>query len=101
MSRLLSLPPEILGHIIEGVLPQDLDNFCRCCPELEQFAEVALKRHEDMKNFSQIACGIVPDHRGQSRVSQQSITILRDILKTIITPITLKNLQLEYAIWSA
>ena len=81
MSRLLSLPPEVLLLIIDKVLPQDLDNFCQCCPELEQFAEIALKRHKSMKIFSHVACGLIYEHGHEPIIYQYPTQILLAILK--------------------
>ena len=49
--------------IIDEVLPQDMDNFCGCCQELEQSAEIAPKRHQKMeKNYSEVTCVVIFDN---------------------------------------
>ena len=83
MSRLLSLPPEILLKIIDAVLPSDLENFCLCCKGLEALAEDALKRHASMKaKCSKLNCGRHwNDDNHLTGHHHHPITILRAILE--------------------
>lgn len=80
MSPLLSLPTEILLHIIDEVLPPDLVNFCRCCKRLEEISVKALQHHQSMRtSLSNIFCGT----HGDGPIfgsSQHPVTLLREIL---------------------
>jgi hypothetical protein len=82
MSPLLRLPTEILLQIIKKVLPSDLENFCRCCKELEGISARALQNHQSMKTrHSTIFCGTSDESLTILHSSQHPVTILRAILE--------------------
>ena len=79
MLSLLGLPNETLSHIISYVMPDDIENFTRCCQHLYILGLPCLREHRKLKwTQSYLKLNSYQDDNGLSSVTQELCKIARN-----------------------
>ena len=77
-SRLESLAPELLLHIIDYVDHEDIQNFARCCPIVWNTAQKAFETHKRRRVYHTVRLGPI---RGSKRPPVDPIDVLLNQLE--------------------